>query len=155
MRKTKTKSVRSVRDILASGPHAQLLAKNGLNNELLELVRKQLSGPSRLHCVNAQLRHDMIIVHVDSPVWASKLRFQLGSLLANLRKTASLSGLQQIQVRVLPSAENKLLSKPSAPKPSLLSEESAEMIRDLANAISDDTLRASWLKLSNNIKQQD
>ena len=155
MRKTKAKSVRSVRDILASGPHAQLLAKNGLNNELLELVRKQLSGPSRLHCVNAQLKHDTIIIHVDSPVWASKLRFQLGSLLTNLRKAASLDGLQQIQVRVLPSTEKKLLSKSPAPASSLLSEESAEMIRDLASAISDDTLRASWLKLANNIKQQD
>lgn len=153
MQKSKAKSIRSVRDILASGPHAQLLAKNGLNNELLELVRKQLSGPSRLHCVNAQLPHDTLIIHVDSPVWASKLRFQLGSLLANLRQTLSLDGLQQIQVRVLPSAENKTLGKP--PASARLSEESAEMIRDLASAISDDTLRASWLKLAKNTKQQD
>ncbi len=154
MRKTKTKSTRSVRDILASGPHAQLLAKNGLNNELIELVRKQLSGPSRLHCINAQLQHDTLIIHVDSPVWASKLRFQLGSLLANLRQTPSLKGLQQIQIRVLPKTENKILIK-SPVSARLLSEESAEVIRDLASAISDETLRASWLKLAKNIKQQD
>ena len=153
MRKTKAKSVRSVRDILASGPHAQLLAKNGLNNELLELVRKQLSGSGRLHCVNAQLQHDTLIIHVDSPVWASKLRFQLDHLLANLRQIPSLDGLQQIQVRVLPGAENKTLGKP--PASTRLSKESAEMIRDLASAISDDTLRASWLKLAKNTKQQD
>lgn len=154
MRKSKTKSVRSVRDILASGPHAQLLTKNGLNNELLGLVRKQLSRPSSLHCVNAQLQNDTLIVHVDSPAWASKLRFQLSSLLANLRKVPSLDGLQQIQIRVLPSTEKKLLSS-NAPSSVLLSEESAELIKELASAISDDALRASWLRLAKNTKSQD
>ena len=153
MRKHKEKSVRSVRDILAAGPHAQLLAKNGLNNELLGLVRKQLSGPSSLHCVNAQIQHDTLIIHVDSPAWATKLRFQLGGLLANLRKVPSLNGLQQVQVRVLPGAEKKLLG--SVPSSARLSEESAELIRNLASAISDDALRASWLRLAKNTKSQD
>ena len=154
MQKPKVKSVRSVRDILAAGPHAQLLAKNGLNNELLGLVRKQLSGPSSLHCVNAQLQHDTLIVHVDSPAWATKLRFQLGGLLTNLRKVPSLDGLLQIQIRVLPGAEKKLLSR-NAPPSARLSEESAELIRNLASAISDDALRASWLRLAKNTKSQD
>ncbi|NNG13671.1 MAG: DUF721 domain-containing protein [Gammaproteobacteria bacterium] len=153
MQKPKTKSVRSVKDILAAGPHAQLLAQSGLNNELLGLVRKQLSGPSSLHCVNAQLQHDTLIVHVDSPAWATKLRFQLGGLLANLRKVPSLNGLQQVQVRVLPGAEKKLLG--SVPSSARLSEESAELIRNLASAISDDALRASWLRLAKNTKPQD
>jgi hypothetical protein len=153
MQKSKAKSVRSVRDILASGPHAQLLAQNGLNNELLGLVRKHLSGPSSLHCVNAQLQHETLIVHVDSPAWATKLRFQLGSLLPRLRKAPSLDGLQQILVRVLPSAENK--SPGNVPASARLSEESAEMIRNLASAITDDTLRASWLRLAKNTKSQD
>jgi hypothetical protein len=153
MQKSKAKSVRSVRDILASGPHAQLLAQNGLNNELLGFVRKHLSGPSSLHCVNAQLQHETLIVHVDSPAWATKLRFQLGSLLPHLRKAPSLDGLQQILVRVLPSAENR--TSGSAPSSARLSEESAELIRNLASAITDDTLRASWLRLAKNTKPQD
>jgi hypothetical protein len=153
MQKSKAKSVRSVRDILASGPHAQLLAQNGQNNELLGLVRKHLSGPGSLHCVNARLQHDTLIVHVDSPAWAAKLRFQLGSLLPHLRKTPSLDGLQQILVRVLPSAENK--SPGNVPASARLSEESAELIRNLASAIRDDTLRASWLRLAKNTKSQD
>ena len=150
MRKTKTKSIRSVKEILSSGPHARLLAKNGLNNGLLELIHAQLSSSSRLHCVNAQRQDTTLIIHVDSPVWASKLRFQLTSLLTKLRKTSSLKDLQQIQLRILPAAKDKAFAKP--PAPSLLSEESAEMIRDLANGISDDTLRASWLKLAKNSK---
>lgn len=153
MQKSKTKLVRSVKDILASGPHAQLLAQNGLNNELLGLVRKHLTGPTSLHCVNAQLQHETLIVHVDSPAWATKLRFQLGSLLPSLRKVPSLDGLQQILVRVLPGAENKSLG--SAPSSAGLSEESAELIRKLASAITDDTLRASWLRLAKNTKPQD
>lgn len=153
MQKSKAKSVRSVRDILASGPHAQLLAQNGLNNELLGLVRKHLSGPSSLHCVNAQLQHETLIVHVDSPAWATKLRFQLGSLLPTLRKAPSLDGLQQILVRVLPSAKNKPTG--DTPSSARLSEESAELIRNLASAITDDTLRASWLRLAKNTKPQD
>lgn len=154
MRKPKAKSTRSVRDILASGPHAQLLAQNGLNNQLLALIRKHLSGPSSLHCVNARLQRDTLIVHVDSPAWATKLRFQLGGLLPSLRNTPSLDGLQQIQVRIMPGAENKLLSR-NPPSSTQLSEESAELIRDLASAISDETLRASWLRLAKNIKSQD
>lgn len=153
MQKPKTSSVRSVKDILAAGPHAQLLAQSGLNNELLTLVRKYLSGPTSLHCVNAQIQHDTLIVHVDSPVWASKLRFQLGQLLKNLRRESSLNTLQQIQLRVLPPAKNKLLDSVT---PSIqLSEESAEMIRNLASAISDDTLRASWLRLAKNTTSKD
>jgi hypothetical protein len=153
MQKPKAKSMRSVRDILASGPHAQLLAQNGLNNELLELVRKQLSGSASLHCVNAQLQRDTLIVHVDSPAWATKLRFQLGGLLPSLRKAPSLDGLQQIQVRIQPGAENKPLG--NAPSSTRLSEESAGLIRSLASAISDETLRASWLRLAKNTKSQD
>jgi hypothetical protein len=153
MQKPKAKSIRSVRDILASGPHARLLTENGLNNELLGLVRRHLSGPSRLHCVNARLQHHTLIVHVDSPAWASKLRFQLGGLLPSLRNVPSLAGLQQVQIRILPSAENK--SPGSPPVPARLSAESAELIRHLASAISDDSLRASWLRLAKNTKPQD
>lgn len=153
MQKSKEKSVRSVRDILASGPHAQLLTQHGLNNKLLGLVRQQLSNPSSLHCVNAQLQNDTLVVHVDSPAWASKLRFQLGALLPGLRKIPSLDGLQQIQIRVLPGAENKSLGG-TAPADRLTAE-SADMIRTLAGAISDDTLRASWLRLANKAKSQD
>ena len=152
MQKPKIKPMRSVRDILASGPHAQLLSENGLNNELLTLVRKHLSGPGSLHCVNARLQDDTLLVHVDSPAWATRLRFQLGSLLPGLRKVPSLNGLQQIQIRILPGAENKLPGK-SATSPRV-SEESAEMIRKLASAIADDTLRASWLRLAKNTKPQ-
>jgi hypothetical protein len=154
MQKPKAKSMRSVRDILASGPHARLLAQNGLNNELLGLVRKQLSGSSSLHCVNARLQRDTLIVHVDSPAWATRLRFQLGGLLPNLRKTPSLAGLQQIQIRIQPGAEKK----PHGSEPSSsarLSEESAVLIRSLAAAIPDETLRASWLRLAKNSKSQD
>jgi hypothetical protein len=64
-----------------------------------------------------------------------------------------LDGLQQILVRVLPSAENK--SPGNVPASARLSEESAEMIRNLASAITDDTLRASWLRLAKNTKSQD
>lgn len=153
MQKSKDKSVRSVRDILASGPHAQLLTQNGLNNKLLGLVRRQLSNPSSLHCVNAQLQNNTLIVHVDSPAWASKLRFQLGGLLPDLRKIPSLDGLQQIQIRILPGAENK--SSGNTSSTDKLSTESADMIRTLADAIPDDTLRASWLRLAGNTKLPD
>ena len=73
---------------------------------------------------------------------------QLLILLMNLMKICTFCF--QIQLRVLPATEDKAFAKP--PAPSLLSEESAEMIRDLANGISDDTLRASWLKLAKNSK---
>lgn len=148
MQKPKTKSIRSVRDILAAGPHAKLLVQHDRHQQLLGLVRQQLPPALASHCLNAQQQGETLIVHADSPVWANKLRFQLGNLQA-LQQIPAFQAVRQVQVRVLPTSETPTTARDPV---STLSNEAEDIIRKLAEAISDDDLRASWLRIADRKK---
>jgi len=75
----------------------QLAKIQMLNNTLQSKLNATLSK----HCRIVNLRKNTLVIAVDSPVWANKLRFQLADLLSFFRGSGYL-GLANIEVIVQP-----------------------------------------------------
>jgi hypothetical protein len=95
------------------------------------------------HCQVVNLRDGVLHLGVDSPAWASRLRFQIPKILKELGAYPGL-GINALRVRVVPAGRS--LSKPaSRPR---LSPQSARLLRQTATGLSDPRLRAALLKLA-------
>lgn len=108
-----------------------------------EIVKSELSSPLREHCRIANLRQGKLIIQADSPVWGSKLRFELTTLLSNLRKQprfASLAGIDFF-VAPFPTISTKE-SEPSHKKTSNISSKHRQLLRETADKVSDPKLKA-------------
>ena len=151
MTKSQQKSFRSIQTILSDSPiknhHVRLLEQNQIQSRLLATVQELLPETTKPHCLNAQLRHDVLVIHTDSSAWAAKLRFQLAALLPTLRRQAGYHAATNVVVRVqLPLTSH--FKKHSAA--SVMDQQTAQQIRELASAIRDEALRQTWLKLADN-----
>jgi len=78
---------------------------------LLDAVRAALPPNLAPHCLHARIEGAVLILHVDSPAWNSRLRFQAPALLARLRTEAP--NLRRVRIRVLAPIGN--LPKPGNP----------------------------------------
>lgn len=56
------------------------------------------------HCVVANVRADVLVIHTDTPAWAAKLRFQVGSLLKQFKQELDFAGLRTIHIKSYPSS---------------------------------------------------
>jgi len=65
------------------------------------ILQKQISPPLSNHCRAVNIRKNALILSVDNPVWANKLRFQLPELLTFFRNNGFI-GLVNIEVIVQP-----------------------------------------------------
>ena len=68
---------------------------------LNDTLQTKLSASLLKHSRVVNLRKNTLVLAVDSPVWANKLRFQLTDLLAEFRQ-AGYYGLASIEVIVQP-----------------------------------------------------
>lgn len=125
----------------------RLLAQNLVHSSLLTTIQELLPDNSKSHCLSAQLKYDVLIVHTDSSAWASKLRFQLASLLPTLRRQAGYHAATKVSIRIQPPQASRTSHKHTV---SNMDQQTAQQIRELASAIRDETLRQTWLKLAEN-----
>jgi len=147
--KSQQKSFRSIQTILSDNPKShqvQLLARNQAHSTLLTTIQELLPDSSKPHCLSAQLKYELLIVHTDSSAWAAKLRFQLATLLPTLRRQAGYHAVTKVSIRIQPPQASR--TKKHAVKN--MDQRTAQQIRELASAIRDETLRQTWLKLANN-----
>ena len=79
---------------------SHLLRQVERQRQLLAQVRDRLPPPLAAHCLHARIDGKTLILHVDSPVWHSRLRFHARSLLNALRPQAPT--LSDVRIRVLP-----------------------------------------------------
>lgn len=151
MTKSQQKSFRSIQTILSESPikshQVQLLKRNQAHSNLLATVQELLPDSSKPHCLSAQLKYDELIVHTDSSAWASKLRFQLATLLPTLRRQAGYHAATKVTIRIQPPQASRAVNKRAV---SNMDQQTAQQIRELAVAIRDETLRQTWLKLAEN-----
>jgi hypothetical protein len=85
-----------------------------------------------------------LTLSADSPVWATKLRFQLPVLMTALRQLAPAKELRRIEVKVSPFRVAE-----ESPRPRIvLSSASAALLRDVAETVSDPKLQSVLLRLA-------
>lgn len=93
-------SPKSVRHLLKDKPTLKILELEiSAQKVLLAEVCRRLPGDLADHCLAAQQRAQQLILHVDSPVWASRLRFLAPRLLELLQ--AQHPDLREVRVKLL------------------------------------------------------
>lgn len=135
-----------VRDLLArpGTPFAQAVHHSRYVRGVAAAVSGALTPALRDHCRLANVRRDCLVLQVDSPSWATRLRFELPGLLASLR------GRQQLQVshatvRVRAVEHGESGQAPGAAK---ISPTAAACLQATAQSIAHPDLRSALLRLA-------
>jgi hypothetical protein len=140
---------------LARGPNtlARVLRSSGIVHNLLSQaqdlrllltrVRKHLPPPLDGHCLAALVKKRQLILFVDSPAWASRLRYYSRDLKSQLLREGM--RVERISIRVMINDTPVQHKKPAAAK--RLSPDNASLIRQTAEGISDEDLSAALKRL--------
>lgn len=135
--------------LLNSTSHIRTLLAHAARLEALTvLVCNALPAPLNQHCRVANVRDDVLVLHADSAVWASKLHYQLPILQFRLAETGPSF---QIQIKVRPFSNT--LDQPPAAKTTRLPKERAALVAALADDNSSPELQAALQCLANESKK--
>ena len=123
---------------------AQLGKKLAEQNSLLLRIQALLEPALAHNCTGAILHGNVLSLLVESPVWASRLRYLAPQLQRQLKHQGLV--LQRIHVKIAlqghrPSRQRYLLARP-------LSRQNAQLLESTAEGMSDDRLKAALLRLS-------
>ena len=108
---------------------------------LLEQIREILPAPLNAHCLHARIDGKRLILHTDSPAWSTGLRFHAPRIIAGLNSLAP--NLNKVDVRIIIEQE----AKATTDRRNHLSGKTAALIRELADSLEDEALRAAFKRL--------
>ena len=127
---------------------SQITEKKQLLEKLNAVILPLLPKVSRSHIKTTSYNklNEELVVIVDSPVWAARLRTQHKAINDLLNKELDFP-VSSFKIKFEQPVLHK--AKPKKSKPSL-SNDSANLIRQTANSIEDEELKESLLRLSKN-----
>jgi len=134
----------------AQGPLGRLIDIAGRQNSLAARVRDRLPESLRPHCLGAELHDGKLRITMDSPAWASRLRYLLPRL-EDALKRLPMPEARSVDVRTgRPSRTSPAPGpgKPPRESSSGLSAESREHIRQSARCIPDPAIRRAFERLA-------
>jgi hypothetical protein len=109
---------------------------------LLNQVRALLPADMKPHCTDIKVQGEALTLFVDSPSWATRIRYQSVSL-------AKMTGYSKITISVYrPAPPPKNKYKTVGYKARILSEKACEVLRQSACQISDPTLKQALIRLA-------
>jgi hypothetical protein len=150
---TKTKKTFEYLLVSEQNEYKTLLDKVNKLQELNVLVKQHLSAPLVDHCWVANLKQGRLVLAVDSPVWATNLRFHMPELLSTLRQQPRFAGLVRIDVSVaptpLPTTPPPIHTRPARK----MTDSNRKMLLAVAETIADPRLKAVITALATNITQ--
>ena len=140
-------SPKSVRHLLKDKPTLKRLdAEIRAQSALLAIVRRHLPGDLARHCVAARCDGERLVLHTDSPVWASRLRF-LSAELRSLLKT-DIATLREVKVRLSPART----VAPRPRRPARRSARGAEIVGESAEHTPSAALGEALARLARRLK---
>ncbi|HEK1686656.1 TPA: DUF721 domain-containing protein [Pseudomonas putida] len=111
---------------------------------LQRLLESQLQPAARAHCHVASWRDGCLLLVVTDGHWATRLRYQQKRLLTTLRAMEAFANLQRIKFQVQPP-----VGAPARPTHiTELSQQAAQSLRETAQGIDDEKLRAALERLA-------
>jgi len=113
---------------------------------LLTRVRKHLPPPLESHCRAALVKNRQLILFMDSPTWASRLRYYSRDLKSLLLRDGM--RVERVSVRVMISNAPLRHKKPAVKR---LSSDNASLIRQTAEGIGDEDLSAALRRLGRHV----
>lgn len=102
-----TSSPKHITNLLSPGPGLLGTIINQIQflKQLCQAVRSHLPSPLDQHCRVAAVRQTTVVVHADSPAWATRLRYLAPALAASLRDQPGYSWVRDIKIKVRPAVE--------------------------------------------------
>jgi hypothetical protein len=132
-------------------PLANLCKKANSIQEINQNLKKSLDPSLNNHFELANIETDTATILVSSSTWATRLRYNIPAILNALNNELNFTSIQTVRIRVKKSIPDH---QATLPKNSMsLSENSAQILIDVANDISDVQLRNCIIKLSKNVKK--
>ena len=95
---------RHFKDLLGDTTLARLTRHAKRLQRATEVLHACLGAPANAHCVVANVRDDVMVIHTDSPAWASKLRFQVGTLQRQFKQQEGFTALRTIHIKAFPAS---------------------------------------------------
>jgi len=139
------KKPQSIANLLSKSTFQQLLRRTNAIERLNSLLKQVVSSPLKEHCQAVGVAAGKLLIQTDSPVWASRLRYQQQGILALLKKNDELSFLTGLSIQVRPEAGKKNPTKRKAAAPSA---DSAAQMDRLAEEIHDPKLKEALRKIA-------
>ncbi|NIP25597.1 MAG: DUF721 domain-containing protein, partial [Gammaproteobacteria bacterium] len=113
-----------------------------LNRYILSVLDQPLTD----HCQVARFERDLLVLSTDSPVWASRLRYYIPTLLHELKQNIpDLQGLKTIKITIAPLSHEITQNIVSERK---ISDAAAGNINAMAESIENPALREALLRLA-------
>lgn len=135
-----------VRDLLSASPAAaEALSHQERDAETLALARERLPAEARAHCIAASIAENRLILTLDSPPWATRVRYQAKAIAAAM-------GLTVIKVRTRPKPQSGATTRrrPRAPRIQPSQSTIANLLAT-AEGIKDDRLRQALGRLARHL----
>ena len=134
----------SISRLFSGGALPLLLEHSRLLAQLNRILARALPAPLDAHCQVLNLHRHTLTLAVDNPLWAARLRYQTRTLLQQLAQVESVT-VRTIQIKILPAPGQKQ-KKPN--RNSRLSADNARLLRQTANSLVDERLRAALLRVA-------
>jgi hypothetical protein len=140
---------RKIDSLLSSGhsPHsslARLVNRASQQDAWTDQLRALLPQDLALECRVANVRDQVLTVHINNAAWATRLRFLTPGLLPNLNRLADFTAVNEIRLKVVPVVTDV----PTAPRAAELRPPDRVPLLELANGIDDADLRNAILRLA-------
>jgi hypothetical protein len=130
--------------IIKTSAHLQKLIQTSHDQQQILLKIKNLLEPQlAAHCISTYYSGQSLKLFTDSPVWASRFRFQSKNLIKKLYENHI--PVHKLDVRVMPQSRPPELRKHPARR---ISEQAAQSLIDTADSINDENLEAALRKLA-------
>ncbi|MDH5516694.1 MAG: DUF721 domain-containing protein [Gammaproteobacteria bacterium] len=123
---------------------ARITEKSLLLDQLNAHILPLLPAASHAHIKAANYANQVLVLLVDSPVWAARLRTQHKTIISSLQKQLNIP-INTLQIKFEQPIQPE--SKPVKHSP-VLSADSARLIRQTAEALTDEELKNALLRLS-------
>ena len=124
----------------------KILKKARLLDKLTKLIRACLPIDCQQHINVSSIRDNQLILLSDSPVWASKIRLYSQNIIQMLEENAH---IRINKVRIKQYQPRRVIEKP-VPKSRHLDNDTANMIKQTADSISDTDLQQALNHLAKN-----
>ena len=108
-------------------------------------VKALLPGDLALHCQVANVRENVLILHLDTAEWATALHYQIADLLSQLREQQAYVALKSIQYKIRPVDGPAKKPIKEAIKP--LSSATRKLLDDMAKSVKNKELAEALAKL--------
>ncbi len=138
-----TKKPRTVSNVVNNSEQLGHLARMLRQQQsLLEQIRQLLPAPLQQHCIHARISGARLVLHTDSPVWGTRLRFHAPQIIQAARQQAP--NLNKLDIRIYLSDSIRPGRRPLGSLP----EHTAALVSQLADSIDDQAIRAALKRLS-------